>query len=306
MNKSSKVNSWISAFRLRTLPLAIAAIGLGNILAAANGNFQWDVCALSFATAILLQILSNLANDYGDSIHGADHVGRIGPARAVQSGEISKEEMKSAVSLFWVLTIIAGIILLWVSNIGLWLKLGFLILGIISAVAATQYTSGKSPYGYKGLGDVSVFFFFGWVGVVGSYVLQIGTWQWDILLPASTISLFSMAVLNLNNMRDLNSDKIAGKLTLPVRYGIGVAKTYHWILMLGGLMLSIIYMLVHSSNVIHFLFVLVLPVLIRIGIAVSKRKDAASLDPLLKFMALTTVFFVFLFGIGIWLGGALI
>lgn len=306
MNKSLKINSWISAFRLRTLPLAIAAIGLGNILAFANGSFLWVTCILSFLTAILLQILSNLANDYGDSVHGADHAGRVGPTRAVQSGEISEKEMKKAVILFWVLTIICGLFLLWFSIIGVWLKIGFLVLGIFSAIAATQYTSGKSPYGYKGLGDLSVFFFFGWVGVIGSYVLQVGTWQWDILLPASTISFFSMAVLNLNNMRDLNSDKIAGKQTLPVRFGIDAAKAYHWTLMLGGLLFSLIFISIQGGNILHYLFALVLIPLVMIGLAASKRKDAASLDPLLKFMALTTVLFVILFGIGIWLGGPLI
>ena len=153
---------WISAFRLRTLPLAMASIGMGSFLAAAEGSFSWPVLGMAAITTVFLQILSNLSNDYGDSVHGADSSHREGPARAVQSGAISRAEMKTAMGVFVGLSFLSGLLLLYVAlGWNLPLFLSFVVLGLVAILAALTYTSGNSPYGYQGLGDLSVLLFFG-------------------------------------------------------------------------------------------------------------------------------------------------
>jgi 1,4-dihydroxy-2-naphthoate octaprenyltransferase len=185
------IKSWLQAFRLRTLPLALSCIGMGGFLAASANAFRWDVFLLCVATTFFLQILSNLANDYGDSIHGADNGNRKGPLRAVQSGAISLKQMKSAVFVFVILCLCSGITLLLVSFGMNWNAiLFFFALGLLSILAAIAYTVGKKPYGYIGLGDFSVLIFFGFVGVMGSYYLFTQQITWKEILPALSCGLF--------------------------------------------------------------------------------------------------------------------
>jgi len=165
-----KLAAWISALRLRTLPLALSTVGAGSFLAIQNGQFTWPVFLWTVLTTVLLQILSNLANDYGDSQHGADSADRVGPTRAVQSGIISSTEMKYGVIVFIVLSLLSGLQLLNVAfGFGTTQFNVFLAIGILSIIAAYTYTAGKRPYGYAGFGDLMVLIFFGLVGVGGSY-----------------------------------------------------------------------------------------------------------------------------------------
>ncbi len=237
-----EIKVWIAAFRLRTLPLALACIGMGGFLAASEGAFRWDIFGWCALTTILLQILSNLANDYGDSVHGADHAERKGPTRAVQTGAISAGQMRTALAIFVLLCLTSGITLL-ITAFGLnWHAfLFFFGLGLLSIVAAMAYTVGNKPYGYMGLGDLSVLIFFGLVGVLGSVYLF--TQQVDPLqvLPALSCGLFSMGVLNINNIRDIESDRKAGKFSIPVRIGRKKAVRYHWFLLIGGLLTAVVY-----------------------------------------------------------------
>ena len=167
------MKKWIKAFRLRTLPLAFACVSMGSFLAAAADVFRLGVFILTLLTTLFLQILSNLSNDYGDYIHGADHQGRTGPSRAVSSGEISPDEMKRMIGIFILLSFSCGVSLLLISlEIDIRFLI-FLLMGIAAIAAAVYYTMGKKPYGYVGLGDISVFLFFGWVGVIGSYYLLV-------------------------------------------------------------------------------------------------------------------------------------
>ena len=297
----SPIKAWLSAFRLRTLPLALSSIGLAAFLAAKAHKFNVWVFLLSSLTTILLQILSNLANDYGDSIHGADKVesGREGPQRAVSSGAISSQTMFKALVLFSVLSLVSGISLLYVSFTNIDIKfLLFLMLGLASITAAIKYTAGSNPYGYAGLGDIAVLIFFGWVGVLGSYYLHTNTFDISLLLPATTCGLFATAVLNVNNIRDINSDLKAGKMSIPVRIGRQKAVVYHATLLMGGFLASIIFVLCHYTSMWNWLFLISLPLLIINLKAVVKNEDAAALDPYLKQMALTTLLFVVTFGIG--------
>ena len=271
---------------------------MAGFLAAHAGSFNGFIFVLCCATTIFLQILSNLANDYGDSINGADHAGRKGPQRAVQSGAISADQMRNAVILFSLLSLISGLSLLWVSFGNNWSGfVGFFGLGILSILAAVGYTVGKRPYGYIGLGDISVLIFFGIVGVMGSFYLFTHSISWKEILPALSCGLFSIAVLNINNIRDIESDKAAGKYSIPVRIGKEKASQYHWVLLMGGLLTAVIYSIINYQSLWQFLFVLSAPLFIKNGIAISS-KPSEELDPYLKQMAMTTLVFVVLFGVG--------
>ena len=293
------MKNWLAAFRLRTLPLALASIGMGAFLAAASGAFNALVFGLCALTTILLQVLSNLANDYGDSIHGADSVERQGPSRAVQSGAISQEAMKQAIIIFVLLSLASGIGLIYVA-FG-WLTFNFLLflgIGALAIIAAITYTAGHKPYGYAGLGDISVLVFFGFVAVMGSAYLYEGKLNWDYLLPAISIGFFSVAVLNVNNIRDIESDLKAGKKSIPVRLGRVAAVRYHWFLLSVGFLSCVAYISLNYNAYTQFLFVLTVPLLLVNARAVKNKTTAAQLDPFLKQMALSTLAFVVLFGLG--------
>jgi 1,4-dihydroxy-2-naphthoate polyprenyltransferase len=292
------MNAWISAFRLRTLPLALSCIGMGGFLAAGAGKFNGLIFFLCCLTTIFLQVLSNLANDYGDTVNGADHAERKGPRRAVQSGMIGARQMKLAIILFSILSFGAGVTLL-LTSFGLeWNSLlFFLALGLLCIAAAVAYTVGRKPYGYLGLGDISVLIFFGLVGVLGSYYLFTHEISNHVVFPALSCGFFSMAVLNINNIRDIESDKMAGKFSVPVRIGKDNAVRYHWVLLALGLANAMVYTILNYHSSFQFLFLLSLPLFLLNGLAVS-RKTSEELDPYLKQMALSTLAFVVLFGGG--------
>lgn len=297
------MNAWLSAFRLRTLPLSLSCIGMAGFLAAANGSFNGSIFLLCCLTTIFLQVLSNLANDYGDSINGADHSGRKGPQRAVQSGAISASQMKAAVIVFTGLSLASGIsLLLLVFGLDWNALLFFLTLGLLCIAAAIAYTVGRKPYGYAGLGDLSVLIFFGLVGVLGSLYLFTRELKWPEVLPALCCGFFSIAVLNINNIRDIDSDKAAGKYSIPVRIGKQNAIVYHWVLLVAGFASAFAYTLLHFQSLWQFLFVPVVALMVRNGLAVTKL-PSEKLDPWLRQMAVSTLLFVLTFGIGLILAG---
>lgn len=294
---------WLNAMRPRTLPLALASIIMGCGLAAADGAFDWSVALLCVLTAVILQILSNLANDYGDSLHGADHGARQGPRRAVQSGQVTAAAMRRAMAVAALLAVASGLLLLWVAfgAEAFTSTILFILLGAAAIGAAITYTAGKMPYGYAGLGDVAVLIFFGWVGVLGSYFVQAQRFGWPLLLPATACGLLAVAVLNVNNIRDLESDRLAGKRSVPVRLGLRRARIYHWMLLLGAIALALIYVLLHYHSVVQLLFLLAAPLLARNGLAIHRTADLPSLNPWLKQLSLAALVFVTLFALGQWL-----
>jgi 1,4-dihydroxy-2-naphthoate octaprenyltransferase len=294
------MKSWIEAARPRTLPLALSSILMGSFLAASAGKFSWTVAILSVVTTILLQVLSNFANDYGDAVNGKDTELREGPRRAVHSGAIPASTMLKAIIIFSILALVSGISLLTIALRNapantFWVFLG---IGIACIIAAITYTAGKKPYGYAGLGDLSVLIFFGWVGVIGSSYLHTLVWNWDLLLPASSCGLFAVGVLNINNIRDIESDRATGKNSIPVRLGRDKAILYHWTILIAGMQCVLVYTVHHFSGYTNLLFLLSFPLFIRNGLAVSRLKKASELDPYLKQMALSTLLFVLLFGLG--------
>lgn len=295
---NTKKEAWLHAIRLRTLPLALASIFAGSFLAYSAGIFRWEILVLACFTTIFLQILSNLSNDYGDTIHGADHINRKGPIRAVQSGLISLSEMKKGMYLFGVLSFLSGISLVYLAVNDLVLFLTFLALGATSIWAAISYTSGSKPYGYSGLGDISVFLFFGLLGVFGTYFLYGLDFSLDVIWIAISLGFFSTSVLNINNIRDIESDSQAGKKSIPVRIGKDSAIRYNWLLILGG-NLSLFAYSFSSENWGALLALLIMPIMITVGVKVQKGKSSQEIDPNLKKMALSTLLWVILFGLGL-------
>ena len=296
-----RINSWLNAFRLRTLPLALSSIILGGFLSVADQKFNWLITLLAVLTTTLLQILSNLANDFGDYKTGADNDERIGPERAVQSGRITAFQMKVAIYIFVFLSLICGSALIYFGTEGIPLTNFFIffVLGILAIAAAVNYTIGKNPYGYKGWGDLFVFIFFGLAGVLGTYFLNTHQFRWEILLPAFSVGMMSMAVLNLNNMRDIVNDGKSGKRTLVVKMGIRKAKTYHSLLIWGSISIAVAYVLLHPHIYFQFLFLITLPLFIKDLIKILENNDPADLDPFLKKQAINTLLFSITFGLGL-------
>ena len=294
IEKAHQSWAWLSAARPRTLPLALASIFMGSFLAAFAGKFDWIIFALCCLTTIALQVLSNFANDYGDTQNGADSAGRVGPERAVQSGAITSKQMFNAIVIFGILCLIFGVSLLYFAfkNASASIFWFFLGLGLLSMLAAYTYTAGKKPYGYAGLGDISVLIFFGLVGVLGSNFLFTKTFDWLNLLPALSCGLFATGVLNINNIRDIESDIRAGKKTIPARLGKKKAVIYHWALLILGMFSILLFSILQGKN--NFQYVLCFPLFFINGLKVSRLSNP---DPMLKQMALSTLAFVILFGV---------
>ncbi len=290
--------------RLRTLPLAASCTLMGSALGWNEAKNPWLIFSLSLITTFLLQILSNLANDYGDYTSGVDNADRVGPERALQSGAITKSKMFRALILCASLAFFSGLSLLWVAlaSAGFFYQaLGFLAIGVLAIAAAFKYTMGKNPYGYRGLGDVFVFLFFGLVGVCGTYFLFAHQWNSWVVLPAAAVGLLSCAVLNLNNLRDHVNDAASNKITLVVKLGFEQAKVYHSAL-IALAFLSLLFFGLFNCNVPFYFrtiwqWLCFLPfiLLFKNVATVIKCKEPASLDPELKKVALSTFFIAFIF-----------
>jgi 1,4-dihydroxy-2-naphthoate octaprenyltransferase len=297
----TRIAIWIKAFRLRTLPLALSSAILGSFMAFAQGGFRWHILALALMTTLFLQILSNLANDYGDAMHGTDNEKRLGPLRFTQSGLVTRGQILRMILFFVFLALTSGsfLIFLGLQNINWKVTLVFFVLGLSAIYAAIKYTIGKNPYGYIGLGDVFVFIYFGIVGVAGTYYLHVNSFDPWILLPASAIGLLSSGVLNLNNMRDIENDTRSGKRTLVVHIGSKAAKIYHLVLITLSIGFSLLYTIVQYNSVYQFLFILTCPLFALNVIVVMKNTDPRELNKELRKLALNTFVFSVTFGIGL-------
>lgn len=296
------MTDWIGAARLRTLPLSMSGIIAGSFIARwriseNGGTWDWTVFALALLVTLLYQVLSNFANDYGDGIKGTDKM-RVSEAeqRAVASGKISASQMKNAVMLFSVLSLLATVALLYQA----FFKDGFINefyifigLGIACILAAIGYTVGKKPYGYLGLGDLMVFIFFGLVSVCGSYFLFTKEFHWDILLPATAIGLFSAAVLNLNNMRDIESDRISGKKTFALRLGYRNAMIYQMVLLQLPIILILVFLMMNGLHTQGKYYAFIVMIMLFPTAALRRRilqtKEPKMLDPFLKQIGIITL-----------------
>jgi 1,4-dihydroxy-2-naphthoate polyprenyltransferase len=291
----ASLNAWIKAARLRTLPLALSCTLMGSAFALQNGKFDWVIMVLAMITTTLLQVLSNYANDYGDFQNGADNIKRRAD-RMLSSGQITENEMKMALAVIASVTFLSGFGLLYVSfSFAQILKFTLMLgIGLVAIWAAMKYTFGKNPYGYRGLGDFFVFVFFGLVGVIGTYYLHTKIIDFDAILGALLVGALSVCVLNLNNMRDIETDKMAGKMTIPVHLGLEKAKIYHFtLLILCWIVMSrLIFREFYWVNVVLFL-----PILIQVKhfVFVFNCKESAFLDSELKKIAMSTFLFSLLY-----------
>ncbi|MFN5147667.1 MAG: 1,4-dihydroxy-2-naphthoate octaprenyltransferase [Flavobacteriia bacterium] len=299
----TKNQAWIKALRLRTLPLSLSGIVLGSGIAKFNGFWDWNIFVFAMIATILFQIVSNLANDLGDSMKGTDNEHRVGPMRSVQSGLISQKEMSIAVAVTSFLSFIAASALIFFGTKGLpfgmlWFYGG---LAVSCILAAITYTVGKKAYGYNGLGDIMVFLFFGCVSVMGVYPLFAKSIDLLLILPASCIGLLSAAVLNLNNMRDRVNDAKSNKRTLVVLMGPNLAKLYHVILILCALACQTVYLLEtkHEPALIGLLPWIALILHVR---KVMRTTDPKNFDPELKKVALSTFGIAVLTVVGLLVG----
>lgn len=281
---------WIEAARIRTLPLSVSGILVGSFYAMSQAMFNWKIVIFALSTTVCLQVLSNFANDYGDGVKGTDNEDRIGPKRAVQSGAISKQAMKVAIFFMSFLTLLSALALIYFSFKGqyLWYSIFFFVLGILAIASAIRYTVGKNAYGYRGYGDIFVFVFFGLVSTFGIYFMFSKTIDWQLFLPATAIGFLSVGVLNLNNMRDEESDRKSNKNTLVVKRGGKWAKNYHFFLVISAMVLMVLFSLIKRFNFDQYIFVVAYFPLISHLITVYKNKNPKLLDPELKKLAIST------------------
>jgi len=295
------IKPWIHAARLRTLPLALSGSILGSFLAAADGVFRWNILLLAALTSLLLQILSNLANDYGDFTKGTDNHERIGPDRMVSTGAITPRQMVWGIVIVSLLALVSGIFLIinGFPDGNALLKLVYLILGLAAIGAAINYTVGRNPYGYSGFGDIFVFIFFGLLAVVGTYFLHGQVLRPEVFLPAISLGLLSTGVLNLNNLRDERSDILTHKHTLVVKMGGKWGRIYHAALILFAILAASVYVSLVFHTLYQLLFILSIPFLIRNMVVVLRNKIPSELNVELRNLSLSTLFFSITFGIGI-------
>ena len=295
----SRIRYYIRAMRLRTLPLSLAGVSLGIFLAAADYHVRWEVVLFTVLTTLSLQMLSNVSNELGDALRGTDREDRQGPSYSLSSGLLSKRDFKFMIWMYALLSAGFGLALIWFS-FGTLLSLEAILLMILGATAisgAMRYTLGSNPYGYRGLGDIYVFIFFGIVAVLGSYFVaahEIRTWY--LLLPATSMGLFSVAVLNVNNIRDMETDA-ATRRTIPVRIGEKWAKVYQTALIAGGWICMFLYAHSRMFSIWHYLFFLTLP-LFAVHVAGVWKGHGKTLDPMLPLLVMSTFLFAVLGGAG--------
>ncbi|EHJ94719.1 1,4-dihydroxy-2-naphthoate polyprenyltransferase [Vreelandella boliviensis] len=300
--KRRHYKAWLLAARPRTLPLACASILLGSGLAANADAFNAAVLLLALLTAIALQVLSNLANDYGDAASGADDQARIGPVRAVSSGLLSPQAMRRGMVITATVAALLGLLLLVTAFGNQWRHIvTFVLLGAASLLAAVTYTVGlgSTPYGYRGLGDISVFVFFGLLGVLGTYYLFTQQLSWLPFLPAAACGLLATAVLNVNNVRDIESDARNGKITLAVRLGRKNAIHYHWALLGMALLLTMIYLVALPVPLLGWSCLLVAKPLSDATRTLNLSRDGEILTGMLKKTAISTLFYSVLLSVGL-------
>lgn len=295
----SQPQAWLESLRLRTLPLACASIITGSALAWWQGYFDLPTALLALLTTVLLQILSNLANDYGDTGKGSDNLDRLGPLRGMQKGMITREQMRIALIFTVLLTMVSGILLLSRACRTLNDLLGFLALGALAIAAAIAYTVGRRPYGYLGLGDLSVTIFFGWLAVMGSWYLQTHQLSTLPLLPATACGLLATAVLNINNLRDIDSDRLNGKFTLAVRLGPRRARHYHCLLLSTATLCLVGFTLLYNPHPAGWIFLLAAPLLWQQASTVLRETDPRAMRPLLEKTVKTSLLVNTLFAVGL-------
>ena len=285
----TKINAFIKSFRLRTLPLSLAGVVLGVFLSAGDFKISPWTAVLVFLTTILLQILSNLSNELGDALQGTDTEERQGPRYGLGDNGLGIKDMKMLISIMATLCALSGIVMIWVSFGTLFCakSIFLLALGVAAIIGAMRYTLGKNPYGYRGLGDLFVFIFFGLVSVLGaSFVVSHTISSPLFVMPAAAVGLFSVGVLNVNNIRDMKTDAV-NRVTVAIKLGLKNARIYQTVLICLGWVLMLLFAALYKPNPWHFLFVVTLPLYIILLRGVWTKTDR-ELDPMLPLLVIST------------------
>ena len=288
----------IQSMRLRTLPLSTGGVLLGILLAAADYRVDLWTAVLIVLTTVCLQVLSNLSNELGDVLRGTDTADRKGPQYGLNGGALTVGDMKRLIGLFVVLCIVSGTAMTW-RSFGTLLGMTpvlVLLLGAAAIMAAMKYTLGRNPYGYRGLGDLYVFLFFGIVAVCGAYFVAAHTMFLKLLLPGAAVGCFSIGVLNVNNIRDMETDA-ATRTTVALRLGERRAKVYQSVLIGLGWAFMLAYCLLRWPSWWHYLYVVTLPLFMKHLTGVWQRSGRA-LDPMLPLLVMSTFLFCLLAGLG--------
>ncbi|MDO4626237.1 MAG: 1,4-dihydroxy-2-naphthoate polyprenyltransferase [Pasteurellaceae bacterium] len=293
---------WLSTARPKTLPLALAIILTASTLAYWFGQFSLPITLLCLLTTTLLQIVSNFANDYGDHQKGSDTAERIGPLRGIQKGQMSATQLRNGLIVMVIASLLSGSVLISVAYQSTTDLIAFAVLGILAILSAITYTVGAKPYGYLGLGDLSVFLFFGLLAVCGTFYLQTHSLQCLIFLPAAACGLLSTAVLNINNLRDIEQDRKAGKNTLVVRIGAKKGRIYHCLLLALASLCYFVFVTIDFRHWSNFLFVLALPLLIKHALFVYRSQNPMQLRPMLAQMSILALLTNILFSLGLLIG----
>ena len=295
-----KFKAAIQSMRLRTLPLSMAGVLLGILLAVADWKVDLWTAVLIVITTVCLQILSNLSNELGDVLRGTDTAERVGPQYGLNSGALSVADMKRLIGLFVVLCIVFGTLMTWRAFGTLWdmTPILVLMLGAAAIMGAMKYTLGHNPYGYRAKGDIYVFLFFGLVSVLGAYFVctqGVGL-HWKLLLPAAGVGCFSVGVLNVNNIRDMKTDAV-NRVTIAIKLGMHRARIYQTVLIVLGWVCMAAYCLLCWPSVWHWMWVVTLPLYVKHLTGVWTREDRA-LDPMLPLLVMSTFALCLLMGLG--------
>lgn len=294
-----RIKEYVSAMRLRTLPLSLAGVSLGAMLAVADYFVDWRVVVFLLITAACLQILSNVCNELGDYRRGVVSAHERNVSSALREGKISEKGLQVLVRIMVAASVVSGLAMIYLTYGSLFLLESFILMifGYLAIRAAMNYTLGRNPYGYKGLGDLYVFVFFGFLAVWGAYYVcshSFGTAM--ILLPAAAIGFFSMGVLNVNNLRDMDTDR-GCRITIALKLGERGARIYQTVLLAAGWAAMLIYVSLRIFDLWHYLFLLTLPFFVWHLVLVWKYKGK-ELDKALPVLVIATFGFVLLAGAG--------
>lgn len=269
----------------------MAGIVTGNAIALKEESFSSGIFILSLLTAVAFQITSNFANDYGDGVKGIDNDNRLGPGRTLQQGLLKRKSLKRGILISSLISVLLAFSLIYfaLGSKQMLVSFVFILLTVMAVWAAIKYTVGERAYGYRGLGDLFVFLFFGWVSVIGACYLQTQTVDSTALFLGTAIGLFSAGVLNLNNMRDIANDRNSKKNTFAVYLGSQKAKYYHYLLMISGSLFIFLGIGLSWVKETTLSLMIVLPIYLHFY-QVVKIREPIGYDPLLKQLALSTFF----------------
>jgi 1,4-dihydroxy-2-naphthoate octaprenyltransferase len=296
---SGTARIWLMAARPRTLPAAVAPVLVGTSLALGQGSFDPFAFVAALLGAMLIQVGTNLSNDYSDARRGADTEDRLGPVRVTAGGLVPPRQVLIATYATFGLAVLCGIYLVVVAGPLL------LAIGALSILAGVLYTGGPRPYGYEGLGEVFVFLFFGVVAVTGSYYVQVQSLPWEAFVEAVPVGLLASAILVVNNVRDLETDRRAGKRTLAVRLGRERTRRLYVVMVVAAFVTAPLPALFGSMSAWLLLCWLAAPLAVPVIRTVRTRVDGLSLNKALAGTGMLQLCFCLLLSAGILLSGGI-